>query len=101
MRLKCIGGECDGHIEEGEFRLHDQVKIRKKMEYKIPDFSEDVKAFREGRIPNYVVDQFAMYRVCAIHCTRINGASMEPLRHLYLCPADWHEWEALMHQFGK
>lgn len=101
MQLKCIGGECDGQIEEGEFKLHDQVRVRKPIEFKIPDFQEDVKAFREGRLPDHVIVQYVTYRVCAIHGTRINGPEMEPLKHLYLCPVDWHEWEALMHQFGK
>jgi hypothetical protein len=98
QKLKCIGGECDGRIEEGEFKLHDQVRVRKEMEFKISDFSEDVKAFREGRVPDHVITQYVIYRVCAIHGTSIKG---DRLKHLYLCPNDWHEWEAIMYQFGK
>jgi len=98
MRLKCIGGECDGQLVEGEYKLHDQVRVAKPMEFKIPDFQEDVKAFREGRVPDHVITQYVMYRVCAIHGTGYGGVRHT---HLYLCPNDWHEWEALMHQFGK
>ncbi len=99
MKMKCIGGELDGKEYEVENRLHDQVRLLLPTEFKIPDFAEDVAAFREGRVPKQMINRYAMYRVCAIYGTRQGSSEKQTL--FYLCPIEWHEWEAIQHQFGK
>jgi hypothetical protein len=99
MKMKCIGGELDGKEYEVNNRLHDLVRLPLPTEFKISDFSEDVAAFREGRVPKQMINKYAEYRVCAIYGTR--SGSTEKLELLYLCPKDWHEWEAIQLQFSK
>ena len=53
--MKCIGGELDGKEYEIENRRHDHVRLLLSTEFKIPDFSEDIAAFREGRVPEYMI----------------------------------------------
>lgn len=102
MKIKCIGGELDGqeHEIEDSYRNHDMVRLRLPSEFKLEDtFEEDLKAYRENRVPEYMIIKYALYRICAIYGTKTG--STEKLELRYLIPNDWHEWEAILHQFGK
>jgi hypothetical protein len=103
LKLKCIGGECDGQIQYVDDRqvFGDQVQVSKPIKFPINldnDFQESLSAFRQGRTPDSMVIKYHMYRICAIYGTSIQG---DKLTLKYLCPCNWHEWEAIQHQFGK
>ena len=89
MKLKCIGGERDGHIQDCDDNLKrgDIVNVMERLKF---EWSAEVP------VKNYA--QYYPYRICQIHGTSIRG---EKLTLKYLCPSDWHEWEAIKHQFGK
>lgn len=101
MKLKCIGGGLDGQLRDVDdtMRIHDQVRLSLPNEFKVDTFAEDLAAWREQRVPDHMINKYAMYRVCAIYGTKIG--STEKLELKYLIPHDWHEWEAILHQFGK
>lgn len=101
MKLKCIGGELDGQERDVDdaMRTHDQVRLNLPNEFKLSNFEEEVKAWRENRVPEAMINKYALYRVCVIYGTKTG--STEKLELKYLIPHDWHEWEAILHQFGK
>lgn len=101
MKLKCIGGELDGqeHDVEDTMRIHDMVRLNLPTKFKVDTFAEDLAAWREQRTPEHMINKYVMYRVCAIYGTKTG--STEKLELKYLIPHDWHEWEAILHQFGK
>lgn len=90
MQLKCIGGECDGQLIEIEQpKIGLSVGVIKPYDFKVTNFPQEISESETNA---------CTYRICAIHGT---GYGQQRMKHLYLCPVDWHEWEALMHQFGK
>jgi len=98
MLLKCIGGKLDGEIHSTSGKLHDQVRLRIPTEFKISDFAEDVAAYREGRVPDQMIIEYEIYRICAIYGTKQGSSEKQTL--FYLCPNAWHEWEAVTHAMG-
>lgn len=100
--LKCIGGVCDGVIWQvgDNLKSGDQVRVRdpKPVEYKLDTWDEDVQAYREGRTPDYLIIKYYSYRVCAIDGKTRNGNKQILL---FLCPSDWHEWEAVTFKLGS
>lgn len=94
MKLKCVGGELDGQERDIEdtYKEHDQVRLALPLEFKLSSFAEDVRDFREGRVPKHTVTSYANYKISSIHGTNVNG---NKLKILYLTPMNWHEWEAI------
>lgn len=69
MKLKCIGGLANGRIEEIEshYGEHDIVRIRAIVQFSIPSFEEDLKAFRENRTPDYMNIPYHYYKISTLH----------------------------------
>lgn len=100
MQLKCVGGLADGQLVtvDKEYRVGDIVRVPGKVTFEISSFEQDVEDFRYGRVPKSMSVPHYEYRICKIAGTFRDGSKQE-LK--YLCPAGWHEWEAILHQFGK
>lgn len=69
MKLKCIGGLANGRIVEVEsyHSEHDIVKVRAEVTFSIPSFEEDLKAFRENRTPDYMINHYYYYKIATLH----------------------------------
>lgn len=69
MKLKCIGGLANGRIEDVANYLgeHDIVRVRAIVQFSIPSFEEDLKAFREGRSPDYLTIPYHYYKIATLH----------------------------------
>jgi hypothetical protein len=69
MKLKCIGGLANGQIHEVEsyYGEHDIVRVPAKVEFNLPSFEEDLKAFRENRVPDYMVNPFHLYKIATLY----------------------------------
>lgn len=93
MKLKCIGGPLDGQEKECDAKLHNIVRISLPSEFKATLFEVDM-----SKTPSDLVYSYAKYKVCKINGINFHGDRQE-LK--YLCYCDWHEWEAILHQFRK
>lgn len=100
MKLKCIGGIADNQLIEVDdyHKIGDLVRVPAKITFAISSFEQDVEDFRYGRVPQSMSVPYYSYRICFIAGTFRDGRKQE-LK--YLCPENWHEWEAILHQFGK
>lgn len=100
MKMKCVGGIADGQLVEFDidYRVGDLVRVPAKITFAISSFEQDVEDFKYGRVPQSMSVPYYMYRVCKIAGTFRDGDKQE-LK--YLCPQNWHEWEAILYQFGK
>ncbi len=69
MKLKCIGGLANGQITEVEnyHTEHDIVRVPAKVQFNIPSFEEDLKAFRENRTPDYMATPYHYYKIATLH----------------------------------
>lgn len=69
MKLKCIGGLANGQIIEVEsfYEEHDIVRVMAQVTFSIPSFEEDLVAFRENRVPNYMVTPYHYYKIATLH----------------------------------
>ena len=69
QKLKCIGGLANGKIQEIDnyYREHDQVPVMATIEFNLPTFEEDLNAYREGKIPDYMVVPYHFYKVAELH----------------------------------
>jgi hypothetical protein len=95
MKLKCIGGTCDGKIQDiaDHFREHDQVQIKGKIEFNLPSFEEDLQAFREGRTPDYMCVPYHYYKLAYIHFSKTSTLK-------FLIPMNWTSEDAIRHILG-
>lgn len=68
MNLKCIGGAKNGFIHKADnyYQEHDIVPIYGTVEFKLIDFENEVKAFRENRVPDNMINYIHRYKVAAI-----------------------------------
>lgn len=91
MLLKCIGGECDGEHKNVDdyYKVGDQIRVMGKMKYDLPDFSQEVKDWREGKVPDYMTIKYYLYKIECIHFSKDD-------RVLFLIPTDWTTKQALM-----
>jgi len=69
QKLKCIGGLANGKIQEIEshYREHDQVQVIATVEFDLPNFEEDLKAYREGKTPDRMTIFYHLYKVAELH----------------------------------
>ncbi len=90
-KLKCIGGPKSGtYLEiDNSYQEHDVVRLPSTVEFSIPDFEEDLRAFRENRIPDYIAPPYHMYKIAVIRFSKtdrveflipINGTFEEAVR---------------------
>lgn len=96
MKLKCIGGECDGKIIEvaDYFVRHDSVRVSGSIEFKLDTFEEDLKAFREGRVSKHSIMEYYIYRIEEFHFSE-----GKPIK--FLIPEKWSVRDAVRYQFLK
>lgn len=69
QKLKCIGGLANGKIQEidDHYREHDQIRVIATIEFNLPTFEEDLKAYREGKIPESMIIPYHFYKVAELH----------------------------------
>lgn len=96
MKLKCVGGNCDGDTVDVDryLGLGDIVRAPAKIEFKILDFEEELLAFREGRTPEGFATPYHMYKIEVIHCSKDNEIK-------FLIPMHWKIEDAIRHLLSK
>lgn len=69
MKLKCIGGLANGQIidVESHYGEHDLVRVMAIVQFSIPSFEEDLKAFKESRVPDYMINHYHHYKIATLH----------------------------------
>jgi hypothetical protein len=69
QKLKCIGGLMNGKIQEIDdyYREHDQIPVIGTVEFNLPNFEEDLQAFRENRTPESMAIPYHYYKVAEFH----------------------------------
>ncbi|MDE2031364.1 MAG: hypothetical protein KGI58_03865 [Patescibacteria group bacterium] len=87
MKLKCIGGECDGKIMNVDYwyRTGDHVRVQKVPDYVITDYVEDLKS---------MTVEFYLYKIACLHFSKDDKMQ-------FLIPHDWSDKQAILYQFGK
>lgn len=100
MKLKCIGGIADGQLVDVDeyLKTGDLIRVSAKVTFTISNFEQDLEDFRYGKSPESMTVPYYMYRICYIAGSFRDGRKQ---KLEYLCPENWHEWEAILHQFGK
>jgi hypothetical protein len=98
MKLKCIGGPCDGdfHSVDNNFRSGDLTRVPAKIEFNIGSFEEELTAFREGRTPKNFSIPYYMYKLSTLHFSDRGNDILK-----FLIPVEWSDREAVIYQFGK
>lgn len=97
MKLKCFGGELDGNIYDtyDHLRIGDVFPINvPPNKFEISSFEESLKAFRENKVPESLVNKQYLYRKCVLHFSKDDC-------YFFLAPHDWTDKQALLHQFEK
>lgn len=98
MRLKCIGGFCDGqsHSVDDNFRTGDLTRVPAQITFELNTFEEDLDAFREGRTSKNFSVPYYIYKLSTLHFANRPNDILK-----FLIPAEWSDREAVIYQFGK
>lgn len=93
MKLKCIGGFCDGKLIEvpnATQRCYDTVSAPIDTTFNVDADLGAVTANMTSSAPH------AIYKICKLNRINAHGQKLELY---YLCPQNWDEWEAILHLF--
>lgn len=93
MKLKCIGGPCDGKVQDiaNYYREHDQIQIMGTIEFDLSSFEEDLQAYREGKLPDCILYHY--YKIVYVYFSKTSTLK-------FLTPMNWTREDAIRHAMG-
>jgi hypothetical protein len=95
MKLKCIGGNSNGKIVDvaDYYREHDQIQVYCTVEFKIIEFEEELKAYREGKLPEAMINPVDFYKIAYFYFSKHSVVK-------FLIPMHWKVEDAIRHMLG-
>jgi hypothetical protein len=96
MKLKCVGGNCDGDTVDVDsyLGLGDMVRARARIEFKVVDFEESLQAFRDGKTPESLSVPYHYYKIEEFNF--YEGGKIK-----FLIPMHWEIEDAIRHLLSK